>query len=169
MESHKMDKRQEVLIKDVFLAAVAFKIIGAITELVLGLMLVFTDSAVQFVLDLVRNQLLDDPDNFFTTHVRAFLMPSHDAQVFGGIYLLVHGVVKLFLFINLWRGKLWAYPATIAIVSLFIMYEILRGVRHHSLIFLWFTVFDVLLVWLIVHEYRLKRRSMRGGEQSADE
>jgi uncharacterized membrane protein len=103
---------------------------------------------------LVNNELLDDPNDFLSTHFKEVLNPSPEAQVFGGLYLLSHGVVKLFLIIGLWRNKLWAYPAAISVFALFILYQLVRFARTHSVWLLVLTVLDIIVIWLIWHEYR---------------
>ncbi|MHB8174923.1 MAG: DUF2127 domain-containing protein, partial [Nitrospirota bacterium] len=69
-----------------------------------------------------------------------------------------HGAVKLFLAAGLVRNKLWAYPASIAIFSGFALYQFYQLSLGYSL-FLWIvTIVDILVVGLIVHEYRYVKK-----------
>src|SRR5258708_1350876 len=113
-------------IHDVFLISIIAKGVVAVLETVLGAVLLFTNSIFDFITQLVNNELIEDPSDFFGSWVQPLLHPTHEAQVFGGLYLLSHGVVKLFLVIGLLRNKIWAYPASIAVFVLFIIYQLFR-------------------------------------------
>ena len=146
-------------IYDAFLISVIAKGVFAALETFLGVLLLFTGSVVQFVLELVQNELIEDPTDFFATHFKSLLNPSHDAQVFGGLYLLSHGVVKLFLVAGLLRKKLWAYPASLVVFALFIVYQLMRWLDTHSVWLLVLTAIDAIVMWLIWHEYRRMMRA----------
>lgn len=153
-------RAREKGIHEAFEISIALKGIGALVETILGAALLFTDRLIEVVFALVENELIDDPNDFFATHVRSFLLSPHAADAtFGGLYLLSHGVVKLFLVAGLWRGKLWAYPASLAVFALFILYQLVRFARTHSPWLLALTALDLVIMWLIFHEYR---RLMRG-------
>ena len=151
---HVKHPRREQSIHEVYMFSIALKGVGALLETLLGLMLLYTRDVVSFILDLINNEFLDDPNDFLATHFKHAFNPSPETQVFGGLYLLSHGVVKLFLIIGLWRGKLWAYPASLAVFMLFILYQLVRFARTHSGWLLALTVLDLIVMWLIWHEYR---------------
>ncbi len=77
------------------------------------------------------------------------------------VFLLSHGLIKIFLVWQLFRGKLWAYPLTIVVLLLFMIYQTVEIVRMHSPLLTVITVLDALLVWLTWHEYRMKLRMKR--------
>ena len=147
-------EKRERGIHDVFMFSIVLKGFGAFLETLLGLMLLYTKSIVAFIMELINNELLDDPNDFLTIHFKHALNPSPETQVFGGLYLLSHGAVKLFLVIGLLRNKLWAYPASLAVFSLFILYQMMRFFRTHSVWLLLLTIVDLVVMWLIWHEYR---------------
>ena len=153
---HKETRKEleEKGIHKVFIVSIAVKAVFATLEVVLGLLLLFTGSVVQIVLALLENELIDDPNDFFGTHLHAILNPTHEAQVFGGLYLISHGIVKLFLVIGLLRDKMWAYPASLAVFALFILYQTVRYLSTHSAFLLLLTVMDLIVMWLIWHEYQ---------------
>lgn len=78
--------------------------------------------------------------------------------IFASVYLLAHGVVKVVLAIALWMNRLWAYPAAICIFGLFVVYQVYRLQRIYSLGLLLLTIFDVVIIWLTVLEYRDQKR-----------
>jgi len=136
-----------------FEIGIVLKGVNAAIEALFGVLLLFTN-VVGLVQTLIAAELIEDPDNFFATHLRALANPSHQAQIFGGLYLLSHGVIKGVLVIGLLRNKFWAYPASLAVLSLFIVYEVVRFFQTHYLPLLLLVVFDLVIVWLVWHEYR---------------
>ena len=149
---------QEKGLHEAFMISIMLKFVFAALETVLGVMLLFTPKVIEFVVALVQIEILEDPNDFFGTHVRQLLNPSHEAQVFGGLYLLSHGVVKLFLAAGLLRDKIWAYPAALAVFTLFILYQMVRWLSTHSVWLLVLTVVDLLVMWLIWHEYKRRQK-----------
>jgi uncharacterized membrane protein len=83
---------------------------------------------------------------------------SVESKHFYAFYLLSHGLVKLLLVIGLLRGKFWSYPASLIVLGLFIVYQLYRFSFTHGIGLLLLTLFDVLVMVLIWHEYRLVRR-----------
>lgn len=146
--------RKEKALHEAFEISIVLKGIGAVAETVLGLLLLYSAGVVDLVRALIENELLDDPDGFLAIHFSSLLAPSPEAQRFGGLYLLSHGVVKLVLVVGLWRGILWSYPASLVVFALFIVYQVDRWFQTHSPWLLFLTVVDLAIMWLIWHEYR---------------
>jgi len=71
---------------------------------------------------------------------------------------LSHGIVKLALVAGLLANRLWAYPASLAVMSLFIVYQLYRFSFTHSAGLIVLSLFDGVVMVLIWHEYRLMRR-----------
>lgn len=161
MEPLKLPSRElrEKGLHEAFVIGIMLKFVGALLETVLGAMLLWTGSIVDVILALINTELLDDPDGFFASHFHQFLAPTHEAQVFGGLYLLSHGIVKLALVIGLLRDKLWAYPASLAVFILFILYQLVRYTHTNSGWLLALTVLDLIMMYLIYHEYRTKMKA----------
>jgi uncharacterized membrane protein len=150
-----MREKTERGIHDVYIVTVVGKGIVALLEVILGIMFLFTNSITQLIIDLINNEIIEDPSDFFAGHLQSLLHPTPQAQVFAGFYLLSHGVVKVFLVAALLRKKVWAYPASIAVFSLFIMYQLFRYFfKTHSGWLLVITVLDIVAIWLIYHEYK---------------
>jgi uncharacterized membrane protein len=78
--------------------------------------------------------------------------------IFGAVYLLVHGAVKIGLVIALLLNRLWAYPCMIIVLLIFIGYQLYRIVLQPSVGLVVLTVFDALIVMLTWREYRRQRR-----------
>jgi uncharacterized membrane protein len=58
------------------------------------------------------------------------------------------------------RNKLWAYPASLLVLGLFSAYQLYRFSYTHSVGLIVLTVFDVIVMELIWHEYRLVSRNL---------
>ena len=78
--------------------------------------------------------------------------------MFGAIYLLSHGLAKVVLVIALLREQLWAYPGLIALLAVFIVYQLYRLTYRVTIGLTLLTIFDVFVVGLTVREYALERR-----------
>ena len=160
MEHELKEKR----IHELFEIGVILKGANAVLEIVLGTVLLFTREIGEVIIAFAQNELIDDPNDFFAVHIdkySRYLTPQF--QLYGALYLLSHGVVKALLVWGLLKNKLWAYPASLAVLVLFIAYQVIKYMQNHSILLLILTIFDVFIIWLIWHEYRLisRTKSMR--------
>lgn len=130
---------------------------------ILGGALVFLTSRtylINKILSFTQEELREDPKDLIAHYlINTSNNFSIDSQHFIALYLLVHGLIKLCLVIGLMREKLWAYPTSIVVFSLFIVYQLYRYTNTHSIWLLLFTVFDVALIWLTLHEYRYMKKN----------
>jgi uncharacterized membrane protein len=151
----------EKRIHQIFQVSVLIKGAYSVIECVAGVAfaLVSTSSIKNLVDMLTQEELIEDPKDFIATHLLAAAQNfSVETKNFYAFYLLSHGIVKLLLVIGLLRNKLWSYPVSLIVLGLFIVYQLYRFsyTRGAGLIVL--TVFDILVMGLIWHEYRLMRR-----------
>ena len=86
-----------------------------------------------------------------------FSVAEHNFYAF---YLLSHGLIKAVLVIGLLREKLWAYPASFAVFGAFIAYQLYRYSFTHDIGLILLSIFDLFVIYLAVHEYRLLRRHL---------
>ncbi len=86
---------------------------------------------------------------------------SVQAEHFFAIYLIAHGVVKLALVVGLFRQKRWAYPTSIVVMALFVVYQLWRFSLTHGIGLLALSAFDSFLVVLIWREWRRLRPPAR--------
>ncbi len=108
----------------------------------------------QAVALLTQRELTEDPRDWMAVHLLAAVQHLGDAKLFGAVYLCAHGLLKLLLAISLLRGALWAYPAMIGYLVLFIGYQLYRYSLSHAVGWLLLAGFDTCVVWLTWHEYR---------------
>ncbi|MGQ0486711.1 MAG: DUF2127 domain-containing protein [Hyphomicrobiales bacterium] len=151
----------ERFIHRVFEVSILLKGAHALVECIGGVALYAVSAAT--ISSLVRNatqsELIEDPNDLVATYLpQAAQGLSLGSKEFYAFYLLSHGLVKLLLVIGLLRNRLWSYPASLAALALFIVYQLYRYSYTHALGLIVFTVFDVFVMALIWHEYRLVRR-----------
>ena len=153
-------------IHKIFEISVLLKGAHALIECAGGLVLAFisTSAIANLVNALTQDELIEDPNDVVATHLLSLAQNfTVSAQHFYAFYLLSHGVIKLFLVIGLLRSKLWAYPASLVVLGLFIVYQLYRFSYTHGFGLILLTVFDVVVMGLIWHEYRLVHRHLPSG------
>ncbi len=144
----------------VFEGSLVVKGIFALFEIISGVLAYFITQ--QFLLDLVlavtREELTEDPRDFIANYlIQSARQFSIGSQQFVSLYLLSHGIIKLFLIVGLLRKKLWCYPVSIVVFILFITYQLFRFTITHSMWLLVITAFDIAVIALTWHEYRYLR------------
>ena len=147
---------QEKNIHQLFEFSVFLKGLHAIIEIVGGLTLYFvsTDFISDGLIWLAESDYLVDPHDIVSNYLEhASESLSIGSKTFAAFYLLSHGVIKIFLVAGLLRNKIWAYPSSLVVLGLFIVYQVYRYNFTHSVWLIILTVFDVLVMWLIWHEY----------------
>ena len=139
-----------------FELAIFVKGIDGVLETVGGLVLLFVplhrlDSLVRWLL---AHELSSEPHDWIakaTAHLLDSL--SLDTKLFASVYLIGHGLVKIFLVYALWREKLWAFPIALWFIALFVVYQLYRYTHTHSIALLIFALVDVGVAWFIWREY----------------
>jgi uncharacterized membrane protein len=143
-----------------FKAALLLKGLDGAAELVgaVALLLVPAATVHRLVADVVSRDLLGPPDGFLTRHLVAGTAEfASGNRTFVLVYLGLHGVVKLALVWALLRKWRPAYPSAAVVLGVFVGYELLRAVRTGSLVLPFLAALDVLIIVLILREYRLLR------------
>ena len=69
-------------------------------------------------------------------------------------------MVKAVLVWGLLREKLWAYPASFAVFGTFIAYQLYRYSFTDDVALILLSIFDLIVIALAVHEYRLLRKHL---------
>lgn len=131
----------------------AAELVGGLTLLFLG-----PDRIHRVAAALTQGELSEDPHDFVATHVLHTANGlTGSAVLFGAVYLLAHGVVKVVLVVALLMNKVWAYPWMIAVLLLFIGYQLYRIALNPTAGLIALTVFDAIIVALTWREYRQRR------------
>jgi uncharacterized membrane protein len=104
---------------------------------------------------MVADELVEDPTDFLATHLHSLATQfTPQAQLYSALYLIAHGIIKGFLVFGLLRGYAWAYPASLAVLALFVVYQCIQILATFSIGLILLTVFDLIVMWLIWEEYR---------------
>ncbi|WP_343988597.1 DUF2127 domain-containing protein [Pseudonocardia aurantiaca] len=133
---------------------------GAAELLAAVVLLVVPAAAVhQLVADVLARDLLGRPDGFLARHLVAGTAEfASGNRTFVVLYLGLHGIVKIALVVALVRRWQPAYPVAVAVLTAFVAYEIDRAVRTGSVLLPFLAALDVVVIVLIIREYRLLRR-----------
>ncbi len=111
---------------------------------------------------LIRNHLAHHPEEWPVQWlVRALGGLSVESQHFYAFYLLFHGVLKIAMVVLLARRVGWAYPAAVALLGAFILYQLHHWTQTHSPALLALSAFDALMIALVIREYIGLRRASR--------
>lgn len=151
---------ESTLLDRTFRVSLILKGLDGVLELVGGiLLLVITPEQIgDLVRFLTQHELAQDPNDFVANslvHLSSNL--SGSATLFGAIYLLLHGLVKIVLVWAVLKDKLWAYPWMIAFLLVFILYQGYRIAVAFSWGLVLLTAFDIFIVWITAREYRIHR------------
>jgi uncharacterized membrane protein len=157
MPSH----RSAHLLKIAFYASLVFKAVFAGLEILSGMFAAFISQ--HAVIGLARlatqEELAEDPKDVVANYLlHAAQQFSISAQHFAALYLLSHGIIKLWLIVGLWRKKLWYYPTAMVVFALFVIYQMYLLSIRFSIGFLILMVIDAVVIVLTWHEYALLRR-----------
>lgn len=112
---------------------------------------------------LMAHEIIEDPNDLLIRFVSPFIEHlSVETTTFTAFYLLFWGIVDdIFLSINVLRDKLWAFPAALTLIALFVPYEIYRVFHTHSFVLIYIIALDMTIFWVIATEYRrVKKRKL---------
>ena len=127
-----------------------------ITALVLGL--VPSTTVDKLVAELISRELLGPPDDSLSRHLLTLTDQfTAGSRTFAVVYLGLHAVVKLALVAALLRRWMPAYPVAVAVLGVFVSYELYRGISTRSVLLPILAVLDIAIIVAILREYRLLR------------
>ncbi len=169
MDSQKRSKAKSsgalpnrTLLDRTFWVALILKGIDGALEILGGVLLLLVSPAQLGILVrfLTQHELSEDPHDLIANalvQLTSGLTPG--ATLYGAIYLMAHGSVKVVLVLAVLRNKLWAYPWLIGFLTAFILYQGYQLIVGFSWGLALLTAFDILIVVLTIREYRNRRRS----------
>jgi uncharacterized membrane protein len=153
----------EKRIHQIFDISVSLKGLHALFEIVAGiaLYLTSTETIVGGITRWSNREIAMERHDWIASHLlrfaETFSVARHDFYAF---YLLSHGIVKLVVVIGLLKEKLWAYPASFVVFGAFIAYQLYRYSFTHDTGLILLSIFDLFVIALAVHEYRLLRKHL---------
>ena len=147
--------KKSYLIHKLLQAGLSIKAINGLLE-ILGAVILLGMKSVDlhhFVELVFQHELWQDSSDFLASY---FIPTAHhivDVKVWAAVYLLIHGIIKIGLWIAVWRNKLWAYPLAGAILIVVVVYQLLRLTHHFSSISTILTFIDLSIIVLLKLEY----------------
>ena len=104
---------------------------------------------------LMKHELVEDPSDILYSFITNILT-SHPLYItyFLALYFIFWGIIDVVLSYNLIKHRLWAFPASFILISLFVIYEAIRFSYTHSFILLGVILLDTIILWLIWREYK---------------
>lgn len=143
-----------------FRIGVVIKAAIALGELVVGTLVVFmSPERISNFIYAVAGVEFTEPQGGLIWKLVAGSLKDFTAtsQAVWAFVFLSHGIVKMFLLGGLWKNKLWAYPTSALIFTGFVFYQLYELSVVPSILLWLITIFDIVLIWLIWHEYKVKR------------
>jgi uncharacterized membrane protein len=147
------------LLDKTFDVTLILKGLDGLLELVGGILLlaVSPETINRFAHWATQHELSEDPHDFIANHLLKITANLHKTQLFGAVYLLTHGLVKLVIVIGLLRREHWAYYVAFVFLGGFVIYQIYRMTFDPSVGLALLTAFDLLIIYLTWREYRRMR------------
>jgi uncharacterized membrane protein len=132
-------------------------------ELVGGLLLIFLSPVAinRVAFFFVEGELKEDPTDLVANLLLHISRSATEVRVPASVFLIVHGIVKLVLVGGLATNRLWSYPVAILVFAGFTMYQLYQLDQQYSLFLATVTVLDVIVILLVIAEYRHVRRIAR--------
>lgn len=111
------------------------------------------------VISMSQDELMEEPGDLIATHSLQLAQQfSVTSTAVIGVYLLTRGLIKLGLVAALLKNQLWAYPASLTIFSLFILYQLYEIAIGHSALIVAITLVDIVVVYMIWSEYAIVKK-----------
>lgn len=140
-----------------FRAGMWWRIFYGILRIILGtaLLRLVDTSFADLVYQLLKFELIEDPTDFLIRVVYP-LVEQHSFTIsyFIAAHLLFWGFIDVIFSSLLLRHKLWAFPVSIALISVFVLYEIYRVSYTHSLFLAGVIIVDLFVILLTYREYK---------------
>src|SRR5438132_12151780 len=161
MASHASIGAERKIEHTFFLVSGWSKGVAGLLETIGGLLLVFIPHArlTALVVFLTAPELAEDPTDRIATLLQRMVQElGADTKLFASGYLIVHGIIKVFLVAGLLGRRLWSYPVSLWFLAGFIVYQAYRFFFTHSLWMIALTIVDLIVAFLIWREYQARKQ-----------
>ena len=145
----------------IFEYSLILKAINSVWEIALGAFILFDKSLKDTILLLAQNEIIEDPQSFIAPHIQHIIMRfSHGTVLFISTYLIGQGIIKIFLIAGILKKKLWMYPVAMYAFFGFVFYQIYRFNHTNAPLLIVFSLFDLLTIMLVQHEYKRMKKHL---------
>jgi uncharacterized membrane protein len=149
-----------------YLVSLSVKALNGFFEIIGSIFILASDFSKwpKYINVIFRKELIEDPNDIVANlFIDALGKIDISIQLSSFLYLLSHGLVKLFLVIALLKKKYWAYPLSEVVLFLFIIYQTYLYINNGSIFILFLNAIDIILMALIWLEYKkIKTDKVRG-------
>ncbi|MFI5240564.1 MAG: DUF2127 domain-containing protein [Candidatus Saccharimonadia bacterium] len=142
---------------DLFQIGLIGKAIDGVLEIFGGIVLYLSSGThLSLILQkLINGEIRENPTSPFSKYLLHSVQSIQGGHFsYATVYLISHGVVKIFLVVQVFRHKLWAYIALIVFLLGFAIFQVFQIAANHSLILSAITIFDLGIAYLSWHEYQ---------------
>jgi uncharacterized membrane protein len=139
----------------------ALRVISGVVDILVGTFVFITGKEALFKVFIyfTRAELLEDPNDALIRYIGEHFSTLPNGTIhFAALYILAHGILNIFLSIQIYRHKIWAYSATIVVMIFFVLYQMYRISYTHSIILSLITLFDCLFILLTWRELKYDRK-----------
>ncbi len=150
--------QEEHQVYEFFRFGVILKGLISVAEVVVGILILliphtYVVQFVQMIADFTSSQThFTSLLSHITTELETF---TTGAVVFLALYLLSRGLIKVFIIWGLLKNKLWAYPVSLFVLGLFVLFQLYQIATTHSVLVISITLFDLFVMYFIWREYRI--------------
>ncbi|MFE6967921.1 DUF2127 domain-containing protein [Isoptericola sp. NPDC057653] len=160
--------RRELVAETAFVVGILLKGLDGLVELVAGaaLLVLRQDQVLALTRSAVAQELQEDPHDLVAhllLHEASAL--SHGTALVAGLFLLLHGVVKVAIVGALLAGSRRVYPWAVGALAAFLVVQVVQTVISPGVGVALLTLLDALVLWLTWHEWR-RGRSFRDAWRS---
>lgn len=159
-----METAKERRIRLFFDLSILGKGLISFVEVVAGIFAIFVpvSTLTQILVSFAQSEFLENGGDFIASHIlQAAQQLSLTSSTFIAIYLLSRGFIKLGLVVALFKNQLWAYPSSLVILGLFVLYQVYQYILAHSALIALLTIFDLIVMYFIWLEYRVVRDRLK--------
>lgn len=149
--------RNIMSVHKMFVISLILKMLNAIAEIIGGIGALFISSAILIhIVNLIgKEELVEDPKDAIINYLmQAVQHYNVSVKAFVSAYLLIHGIIKVFLIYNLLKRRVWVYPVAMVVFGLFVAYQVYAYIQNSSVGLIMLTLLDIVVITLTYLEYR---------------
>jgi uncharacterized membrane protein len=149
-------KNREKFLHYLFKGTVIFKGFDGVLDVISSIVLTCIPShnRINILPFLVRKELIEDPNDLLGNYLMSLsqhLLPNIIKFII--FYLAIHGLVKIGMALALWGGNPKLFRIVGIVLAISIGYQMYRFTHTHSILLLILTIIDMLIMFLLRHEY----------------
>lgn len=162
MSEHIETSTEEYLVHEFFMVSVILKGLVSLSEVVVGIavLLIPPQIIISLTLTLLNYLPIASVQAKLIAEVSKY---TSSTALFVSLYLLSRGLVKVGLVWGLLKGKLIAYPLSLGVLALLVLYQTYQIITPpFSLIIFAITLFDLVVMYFVYREWKIVLRHTAG-------